>query len=248
MHNILLFEIMDTQHKKNEQAGQKNLAKPIPGNSPIRIQDTTQAPYCYSGLLMMTFPDSNDYIGTGILIANGTANETLYVLTCAHNLYSIENGGKATKVAFLRACNQNIEPFESVEAEDWYFHQGYTGSLQTKMYDYGLVKLKQSVRTVGNIPVLKVKSDEELWDLRVQLNGYGWFDNAMSHATGIIKGLTDSALTYPISTRPGAAGTAIMDLNNMNVVGIHTRSTEENLNEGVRITQAVANDLQSWMR
>ncbi|KGO90573.1 hypothetical protein Q764_00165 [Flavobacterium suncheonense GH29-5 = DSM 17707] len=55
------------------------------------------------------------------------------------------------------------------------------------------------------------------------------------------------SLKYPISTKKGASGSAIMLKDSISIVGIHTRETDETLNQGVRITEDVKNEIYSWM-
>lgn len=220
------------------------LKKPIPGNTPFRIQNTKIAPYKYTGILFMQFPDGNKYYGTGILVAKAGETQTQYVLTCAHNLYSKPNGGKATNIRFARAYNYPEAPYEEIEAMNWFYPAGYPSEEIT--LDYGLIKLKVPIKLEDPIPYLCVKSDEELINLSIQLCAYGWFDEAMAQALGNIIGITGNFLNYPISTGKGAAGAAIMTKDNR-IVGIHTRSGDQNYNIGVRITQTVKNDIEQWM-
>jgi V8-like Glu-specific endopeptidase len=239
---------MDTTHQPEEQSEQKNLAKPIPGNVPIKIPNTTIAPYCYSGLLEINFPNNETHIGTGILISSGDTSETLYVLTSGNNLYYPNSGGKATKIKFLRAYNDPDSPFEPIDAADWYYPDRFIGLNNNENYNYGLIKLKQSVRTNGLLPVLTVKTTDQLYRLSVQLNGYGFYDENMSGARGLITEVDEQVLRYPISTTIGSSGSAIMDMNNRDIVGIHTRSTNRELNQGLRITQDLKQQIESWMR
>jgi len=114
-------------------------------------------------------------------------------------------------------------------------------------FDYGLVKLAKPVQ-LASLPVLKTESDETLRGLPVQINGYGIFNEEMSHATGDIQVVTQTSLQYPITTVQGASGSAIMLDDNITIVGIHTQFVDgEDLNEGVRITDTVKKQIEAWM-
>jgi glutamyl endopeptidase len=242
---------------KEEQHG--NLFQPIPGNTPVPVQDSTQAPYCYVGLLEATFPNGQTYFGTGTLIAEAGKSESWYVLTSAHNLYDVASGGKATRVVFKRAYNDPKTPYEAVDGVEFLFPVQYPSVSGVKEgnvsllaadlnLDFGLVKLKSPVQVSG-CPFPSVKSTSQLVNLDVQLNGYGYFDRRMSHATGKLSQITDFALLYPISTMKGSAGTAIMTTDNKTIVGINTRTGPDyNSNQGVRITDRVMEQIYAWMK
>jgi len=249
-------------HNLNEE----NLYAPIPGNIPDPVADTKVAPYKFIGLLKMTFPNGKKYFGTGTVIAKSNENDSHYVLTCAHNLYDSEDGGKATKIEFVRAYNDPDKPFPSIEAVSWKYPDGYPAVSVSKHHekilllenkidllqkdinlDYGIVKLASKVNSVDGFPGLIVKTTEELKNLAVQINGYGWLDEKMSSAKGPIKEVGDKYLRYPISTRVGASGSAITKGNSKEIVGIHTRGYDDKLNQGVRITQTVKDEFLGWM-
>jgi V8-like Glu-specific endopeptidase len=219
------------------------LKKPIPGNNPVKVQNTTIAPYKYTGILFMQFPNGDKYFGTGILVAKADATQTQYVLTCAHNLYSGYDGGKATKIEFIRAYDYPSQPYPGIQAMDWFYPDGYASGDIT--LDYGLIKLETPIELNGPIPYLSIKSDEELQYLSVQLNAYGWYGEIMSYAMGKIIQITSNFLHYPISTKKGAAGAAITKDNQ--IVGIHTREGDKDYNMGIRITQTVKNTIEQWM-
>lgn len=240
------------------------VGSPIPGNIPESVANSDRIPFDRVGLLRMTFPNSKEYYGTGTLIAiNKNDTETKYVLTCAHNLYDQSDGGKATKVTFTRAYNKPDEPYPCVEADNWFYPDGYpdvaipriidVDSLKANdldaeiSLDYGLVELKVAIK-INLLPQMKAETVQQLKAKAVQLNGYGWFGTAMSHATGKIGVVTNEWLKYPISTRKGASGTAIMAEDNSTIVGVHTRGTSatENMNRGIRLTQKVIDKIKGW--
>lgn len=249
------------QTLSNEQ-----LFKPIPGNVPVKVADSLQTPYVYVGILHITFPNGEQYYGSASVIAQPGQTSSVYVLTCAHNLYDAGDGGKAASVTFVQAYNgSGHQPYAANSAVDWFYPEQYPGMAISRNVDhsllgsdllaeninldYGVVKLSRPIH-LGYTPVpqLVVKTTDELTDLPVQINGYGYFEEEMSHATGSIRQVTAMGLTYPISTSAGAAGSPIMATDNQSIVGIHTRSTNENFNQGIRITQEVANTIKSWMK
>lgn len=244
---------------------EENFFKPIPGNNPLPVADTTIIPYRYTGLLIMVYPNSTkEFIGTATLIGKNSGDEeSIYLLTCAHNLYSRNEGGRAVSIRFARACNFPVLPFEEVDAEEWFYPTDYPlVSLPDDVplrfidsqlidedinLDYGIVKLKKAIKPGGELPLIHAKETDQLLDKPVQINGYGWFNEAMSHATGALTQVNPLSLKYPISTKKGASGSAIMLKDSISIVGIHTRETDETLNQGVRITEDVKNEIYSWM-
>lgn len=250
----------------NEKNGGPVIFKPIPGNNPEPIHDTLKIPYWYVGILRMTFPNGKNYYGTGTLIVENESQETSYVLTCAHNLYDKADGGRATAVSFEQAFSHVFAPFPVNQAVDFFYPENYPdvsiprnanlNELGENLLmaninaDYALVKLKNPVKLtdVSVAPVVKTKTTEELQDLLVQINGYGFYETTMSHATGTISEVTDYALRYGITTAQGASGSAIMMNDNQTIVGIHTRSVPgKNLNQGVRITPEILAQINTWM-
>jgi V8-like Glu-specific endopeptidase len=229
----------------------QKLWKPIPGNVPFKVSDTTQVPYCYTGILYMTFPDRTEYYGTAMLVAKNSGDtQTQYALTCAHNLYSAENGGKATNLYFIRAYNgTQQQPYAPIECTQSFFPQGYAiPGMENPDLDYGLIQLSTPVQPGGTIPILSALTDNKLLNMSVQINEYGYNeDKNMFHAFGNITRIDNNFLYYPITTMPGAAGSAIMSTNNTDIVGIHTRSTLQNQNQGTRFTAIVKAAIESWM-
>ncbi|KAF2325789.1 trypsin-like serine peptidase [Flavobacterium daemonense] len=250
---------------KINNLNEENVFKPIPGNTPVKVPDTTIAPYKNVGLLVMVYPNSTEeFIGTATLIGKNEGDEeSLYLLTCAHNLYSKNDGGKAKSIKFIRASNVPKLPFEEVEAEAWYYPAGYpTVSIPNDLplrfiddeliqedvnLDYGIVKLKKAIKPGGNLPLLHVKTDEHLLNKSLQINGYGWFKETMSEANGKLTEVGVLSLRYPISTAKGASGSALVLKDTGEIIGIHTRETDKAVNQGVRITQEVKDKLLSWM-
>lgn len=252
---------METNHFQ-----EKEVFEPIPGSNPEHVADTTKEPYKNVGLLRMTFPNNKTYIGTGTIIAKGEEKNSLFILTCAHNLYDLSDGGEVTKVEFLRGFNDPTKPFASIEAESWHYPSGYPSVAISKVdenqllkskdvkveteisLDYGIVKLKSLVNSEDGFPVMVVKTKEDLENLDVQINGYGYFGKKMSHVAGPIKQVGDTYLRYPLSTKKGASGSSIVKENGKEIVGIHTRAYSEEFNQGVRITESVKNEVLGWMK
>lgn len=242
----------------------EHVFKPIPGNNPMKVADTTLSPYCYVGLLLITFPNQRMYIGTATLLGKMPGDrESLHVLTCAHNIYSKNDGGLAVKVVFYRAFNDPRAPYEPIEAVQWFYPNAYPNvdlpnDLPSRFiderlieanvaFDYAVVKLKTAIRTEQPLPLIQVRTTDALWNKEIQINSYGWFNEAMSHARGPIKRVDAQRLFYPVSTMQGAAGAAIMNKDSLDIYGIHTRATDMELNQGLRITEEVKNEILNWM-
>jgi V8-like Glu-specific endopeptidase len=235
--------------------------KPIPGNTPVKVEDTSIVPFCFVGLLGMIFPNGKEYYGTATLISEGEDNSR-YLLTCAHNLYDIEDGGEATKVTFQLGYSFPVSPHGTFEAEKFFYPEDYKKVAISRNanirllgdrlvreninYDYGLIKLKNSISIV-DIPQMVAETTDDLTNMPVQINGYGYYASIMSKATGKIAVVDENSLKYPISTDKGASGSSILSLDNRSIVGIHTRSTDEEFNQGVRITQSVKEQINKWM-
>lgn len=238
---------------------------PIPGNKPVPVNDTLHIPYIYVGILNMVFPNGEEYYGTGTLILEPGKTESSYVLTCAHNLYDAADGGQAASVTFTQAYSHVFDPYPPITAAELFYPAQYPGVAISRKadisllgqdlldaninYDFAVVKLATPIQIVDNpcaSPV--VKTTDQLENLLVQINGYGYYETTMSHATGTIAEVTDLALLYGITTQVGASGSAIMMNDNKSIVGIHTRSVpEKTLNQGVRITEDVLNLINTWM-
>ena len=247
------------------EAYEENVFEPIPGSTPVKVKDTTEEPYSNVGLLRMTFPNDKTYIGTGTVIAKGDEKDSFYVLTCAHNLYDLSDKGEVKKVEFLRAFNDPKQPYPSIVAQSWHYPAGYpkvaisrteennlVKSKDKKVgadisLDYGIVKLKSAVHSSEGFPGIVVKTEKELMDLAVQINGYGYYGKEMSHVAGPIKEVGDTYLRYPLSTKKGSSGSAIAKKNGKQIVGIHTRAHNEKYNQGVRIIESVKKEIFGWM-
>ncbi|NNE26337.1 MAG: hypothetical protein HKN09_05800 [Saprospiraceae bacterium] len=250
--------------KRKNEKGHGRYFKPIPGNNPVLIPDTTIDPYYYVGLLEMTFPNDKSYFGTATLIAaDKNATNSKYLLTCAHNLYDEDDGGEVRTVTFKRAYSDPNEPYGELLALSWHYPDGYpdvaiskNADLQTISLlkimenidlDYAIVELESAVEIAG-FPTIVVESTESLENLEIQINGYGYFDERMGHATGTIDEVGTNFLRYGITTDQGASGSALMKNDNRSIVGIHTRAVpNKDLNQGVRITEAVNTQLRGWM-
>lgn len=244
---------------------EEDLYEPIPGSDPDPVGDTTKEPYRNVGLLRMTFPNNKTYIGTGTVIAIEDEKNSYYVLTCAHNLFDSSDGGEVKKVEFLRAYNDPKQPFTAIAAKIWHYPAGYpkVAVARTKEHDflqsnhekleaeisldYGIVELISSVDSTDGFPTIVVKTKEDLLNLAVQINGYGFFGKKMSHVAGPIKEVGDTYLRYPLSTKKGASGSAIATANGEQIVGIHTRAYNAKFNQGVRITESVKKEILKWM-
>jgi len=240
------------------------VGKVIPNNSPDKIENTQSAPYYFVCLLQISFPHAEGF-GTGILVKDDKHNATQYVLTCAHNLYNEDYGGKAVSVNVVRGYSNPNQPYGPIEGKEWFYPDGYPSvaissvenlenfsdeAIQADInLDYGLIKLSSPVENIEGLPKLTVETTEALINLEVQINGYGVYDTLMSHATGSITHVEDKCLRYPITTMPGASGSAILKGDGVSIVGIHTRSVPGvDLNQGVRITAEVKSTIEEWMR
>lgn len=244
---------------------EEDFYEPIPGSNPSHVLNTTNEPYKNVGLLRMTFPNNKTYIGTGTVIAIADEKDSYYVLTCAHNLFDSSDGGEVKKVEFLRAFNDPQEPFAAIAAKSWHYPAGYPAvaiartdehkflqsnheKLEAEIsLDYGIVKLISSVNSTDGFPGIVVKTKEDLLNLAVQINGYGFFGKQMSHVDGPIKVVGDTYLRYPLSTKKGASGSAIATANGKQIVGIHTRAYSTEFNQGIRIIESVKKEILKWM-
>jgi V8-like Glu-specific endopeptidase len=241
--------------KKLKIMKRKYFSKPgklivIPGNTPQCVVDTSHAPYKFVGLLEMTFPDGETFIGTGTLIEDGTdeGNKSFHVLTCAHNLFSKENKGRAVSVSFTPGYNGDSLP-NRIQASEFHYPKEFEKN-EDSMFDYAVVRLARAADAKGTY-FTYVLSDEELKNVDAQLNGYGFCPpdgEGMSHAIGKITEVEQDFLLYPITTDEGASGTAVIKTDGMKIVGVHIEGVREKmLNKAVRITQTVQANIQKWL-
>ena len=231
------------------------------GTTPTKVADANKAPYHFTGRLDMTFPNGNKFLATAILIGKKEGQEeSQYILTCAHNLYDKGEGGEATRVAFSPAMHNNSKPHGTIEHAALNYpaefkraaisHSVDTSLLGDELvalanqHDYAIVKLKSTVK-VDDIPVAVVQADGELKNLALMMHAYGSLDTSMTEANGKVTKVAATELEYDIKAVVGDSGAGLMP-NNKSVVAIQATKSPTHCT-GVRITQAVKNNLDSWM-
>jgi glutamyl endopeptidase len=238
----------------------------IPFNPDTRAQvnDTTVYPHNSIGQVIMEFPNGKRYAGTGTLL------DEYYVLTCAHNLFSYNDGGYATRVDFYPARNGDNYPYGRYSARRFFLPQEYAmlhnpdpnehGVVEDYtqyMFDFGLIQLSQPVGNAGYLGMYAAR-DEDLEALQVNITGYPGDKprGTMWGADGIFdRGISEEFLFYTISTYRGQSGSAVKGHingldpnNNLRIVGVHVAGSQRLYsNFAVRLNQDVVDRINGWM-
>jgi V8-like Glu-specific endopeptidase len=233
---------------------------------PALIPVSPSAGYPYTAIVKMviTFPDNQVYAGTGAMV------DSFHVLTAGHNTYSSADGGWASSIKVTPMMDGDSEPFGSawMTSERTYtsfqdYDQAHPHSTNTNVNDVGLLTLD---RTIGNqtgwMGFGYDNNNGRFASGRVfNLAGYpatnGYDGTHMYLSSGPIAGLSPDgqAILYrqtALTTFGGMSGAPIWEYNPETgtrvIYGVHVSGTAlgESLNFGVRITQSIFNDLQSW--
>ena len=203
------------------------------------------------GQLTMRFPNQEVYVGTGTLI------DELHVLTCAHNLYSKEDGGWATSVDFVCARNGPHEPYGRVLARRLWIPEeyrtldapnpnrsnGYVAEVTQFLYDYGVVSLREPLEAPGSVP-LYASPDSKLQKRHIGIWGYPGDKPAgtMWGTEGAPPTTSESLLFYRLATFNGQSGSGVLFRTSTvpKVVGIHVAGDQAlGTNFAVRLTEEI---------
>ncbi len=245
-----------------------NLATPavvFPPDDRTQVRNTTVSPYNNIGLVTMYFPNGKAYAGTGTLV-----NEN-HVLTCAHNLYSADDGGYATKVSFFPGKNGAQEPYGEYRASRYFIpeeyadlkapnpnaHHGEVLDYTKYAYDYGVIQLKGYIDRESHWGIAAAQ-DDQLKAMQVNITGYPGDkpEDTMWGADGTFnRGISEEFLFYTISTYEGESGSGVNGLvpgfsphAGRQIVGVHVAGSYYlGANFAVRLTQDKVYQILSWM-
>lgn len=210
-----------------------------------QIANTKVAPWDGVGQLVMTFPNGATYTGTATVL------DATHVMTCAHNLYDADDGGRAVKVEFFPGRNGALDPFGGVEAAALHYQPDFERNPHDTRLDYAVVALKKAVPVSLTRYQVRVASDRDLRDLTVQIAGYPG-DKAVGTMwcdSGRLTAVKAGSLEYKISTFRGESGAALAAKAGERwcIYGIHVGGTDE-ANEACRVTSAVLRAIEGWMK
>lgn len=220
----------------------------------VRVEATTSFPWRAIANLAIDF-EKGSFSCTGFFIGPRT------VVTAGHCLYSKTFGGKAKTVRIMPGRNGLTPlPFgsETVSESSIFVSNNYMLS-EDSNFDYGAIILPDSTLgdKVGTFFTYGYYSDSFLSTLNiVNVAGYPgdkpiaaelWLDGGPLMHAGT------NLISYRVDTAGGESGSPVWFFDGAwKVVGIHTLGYSSSncysgFNCGVRITDAVASDLQNWL-
>lgn len=235
----------------------------IPPDTRIRVNPTTGFPYRCIGQITASFPGGSSYTGTGTLI------DEFHVLTCAHVLFSPDDGGFATSVSFAPARNGRVEPWGSIAASRLSLPEEYVTAPPPSPFGNGLVDYTQylydfALVTLGSAvdfdayPAPAWVDNGGLRGVACSVTGYPGDKppGTMWGASGQVQTEdTEQFLFYRISTYAGESGAAVMGrfdprVPGIEIVGVHVAGTVvsgEETNFAVRLSPEVLGVITGWM-
>lgn len=220
----------------------------FPPDNRKRISNTKTAPWDGVGMLEMTFPDGQTYVGTATLV------DDTHLATCAHNLFYGAAGGRAASVRFYPANNGAADhPYGSYVANKLYYPAGFETDEDNRSLDYGIVRLAKAVPANLTRYALKIAADKDLASLDVQIAGYPGDKlpaDTMWCGSGRLTEVGAKLLNYRISTYEGQSGSAVAAKDaggKWCIYGIHVSGGAAS-NTACRINSTVKNNMDSWIR
>jgi len=209
------------------------LKKAIPGVDGRRqITKTTQFPFSIHVQISMRFSDG-EYGGSGSMVGPH------HVLTCAHNVYSLEKKEWSKKIVVHPARNGNTAPFGKMTVTRAYIFSDWTQK-KDKRFDIALLILNQSIGKFTGWGGLCSTYDKAFYKKKFHVTGYPGnkgFDQmwTMKHE---IKKINPETFEYEIDTEAGQSGSAIWKESELGypiIMGVHTMGSSY-VNSGVRIS------------
>jgi V8-like Glu-specific endopeptidase len=170
----------------------------------VRITNTTSWPHSVHGHCIITYPDKNQYIGSGTMVNRH------HVITAGHVVYSKANGGWATSIQFNAAQNDGTLPYGSAFATYLFSFKGWTDS-QLRDYDTGMLILNRDLGNQTGWMGLITTSDGNLSNHQVTVEGYPGDKGGQQlwAATGPIVGVSGHQITYNDYTKGGDSGAGV---------------------------------------
>ncbi len=173
----------------------------------VRITNTTSWPNSVHGHVIITFPDKNQYIGSGTMVNKH------HVLTAGHVVFSKGNGGWATSIQFNAAQNDSTLPFGSAFATHLFSFKGWTDS-QLRDYDTGMLILDRDLGNQTGWMGLITTGDANLSNHQITVAGYPGDKGGRQlwSATAPIVNVTDRQVGYNAYTKGGDSGAGVYGL------------------------------------
>jgi glutamyl endopeptidase len=222
---------------KAPQAGQDNR---------VRVNDTTTWPNCVHGHVIITFPDNNQYIGSGTMVNKH------HVVTAGHVVYSKSNGGWATSIQFNAAQNDSSVPFGSAWATRLVSFSGWTNDGDEE-WDIGMLILNEDLGNETGWMGLISTADNNLSEHQITVSGYPGDKGGqeMWAAAAPIVGVQSEQLQYDAFTKGGDSGSGVygvwQGIAGEHVCAAHTLGANGIPNTGTRIASDKFPVMVSWM-
>jgi V8-like Glu-specific endopeptidase len=202
----------------------------------VRINNTSSWPYSVHGHIIITFPDNNQYIGSGTMVNKH------HVITAGHVVYSKSNGGWATSIQFNAAQNDSTLPFGTAFATRMFSFKGWTQN-ENRDYDTGLLILDQDLGNQTGWMGLAYLSDENLLNHQITVAGYPGDKGGQQlwAATAPIVSVASRRIGYDAFTKGGDSGAGVYikwkDTNEEKVCADHIMGANGIPNTGSRISK-----------
>lgn len=207
--------------------------------------------YPYRAVGLLTFNQgSGSFSCTAWLISNNT------VATAGHCVHSGGSTGVwSTNVVFYPARNGGVSPYGSCTATRLHSVTGWTTSANPE-YDYGAARLNC---TIGNSTGWLGRAWTTASQVGLPIGLFGYPGDKLSGTQwgGNSKvALSEARKTrYPIDTAGGQSGAPVVQADGTGPgtcqgdcgIAIHAYAASGGNNSGTRITQAVNNNLQTWI-
>jgi glutamyl endopeptidase len=208
-----------------------------------RVRAGSGYPYTAQCKLFITFPDGEQFIGSGTLIG------PQHVLTAGHCAWSSEHGGWAGSIEVVPGLRGSYKPFGSAWADNLRSYRSYTEAGDAN-HDFALITLD---RAIGNSAGwLGYAYWPEIVGYTANIAGYpgDLEDGAYPYyGSGPIDKADDYQVYYRIDTYGGQSGSGVYSIEQNGgryVFAVHTWGNSET-NGGTRIDGTKFDSIQAWL-
>jgi V8-like Glu-specific endopeptidase len=228
------------------------------------VSPTAGSPLTAVVQLEVTYPDNQTVAGTGAMV------DSSHVLTVAHLLYSAQDGGYATSIVAIPAASTGGAPFgtasgryERVDPSWFRFNQAHPGKTSPSVEDVGVVTLDQPIgNSTGFFALGHQNNNAAFTGATFQTAGYPILPgvNSVQMYAGSGKALgvvSTDGIRFAQSSLPaiaGQSGSPVYQVTRQGspvLYGVITGAdgfTSRNHVYAARITNAVFNEVQSWLK
>jgi V8-like Glu-specific endopeptidase len=238
----------------------------FPPDVRAQINPTTVQPYYWCGQITTVYKNGNTYTGTGTLI------DSNWVLTCAHNVWSEEDGGMPASMTFGLAQNGVAFPYGApVAVTSAGFPDEYKALSPARpnaagnvvdytkyLYDFAVLKLASALDPGNGVyPAMFAAADTDLpgrWTCIAGYPGDKIPGTMWNGCYALPNGVDDEILYYVIDTYAGQSGAAVrarfarFQDGVSRIIGIHVAgSVALNRNFAVRLYQERIDRILGWM-